>query len=314
MMAGTEDGAVHPGKARSPSEHGEGIARACYLCGGEEHTLVSDRLRYGSSRKVFRCSSCGLVFLHPGMTPDEEREFYEREYGEIFSAEKGTTPAQLFRSRLPDARMYQEWVRKDIGGRDTCLEIGCASGYFLATIRDEVASVAGVETHQLLREYCIENGIPVFNSVDEIGEGAFSRIFLFFVLEHIGDPVGFLAGLKRILSPDGKIFIVVPNVDDALLSLYDIPAFRSFYFTPAHQFYYARSTLGSLFQKAGFTRFMIEPRQRYDLSNHIHWMTSGRPGGAGRFNHVFTPELNDLYAEALKSRFLCDTLFAWIMA
>jgi SAM-dependent methyltransferase len=284
----------------------------CYLCGFAEQELVSDRLRYESPRKVYRCTRCGLVFLHPGMSADEERQFYEQEYGEIFSSEKGTSPEQLFQSRLPEARKYRSWVTDSLGSGDTCLEIGCASGYFLATIQEEVRSVAGVETHRLLRDYCESRGIPVHETLQEIGRGSFSRIFAFFVLEHLGDPLGFLAELKRILVPGGKIFVVVPNVEDALLSLYDVPAFRSFYFTPAHQFYYSRSTLGSLFQKVGFSCHEILPVQRYDLSNHIHWMTAGRPGGVGKYNHVFTPELNDRYAGVLTDHFLCDTLLARI--
>ncbi|MDD1661583.1 MAG: class I SAM-dependent methyltransferase, partial [Methanomicrobiales archaeon] len=206
----------------------------CYLCGSTEHTLVSDKLRYEGTWKVYRCSQCNLVFLHPGMSVDEEREFYEKEYGEIFSAEKGTTPERLFEARLPDARMYRSWVEGEIGKRDACLEIGCASGYFLATIKDAVDSVAGVETHRVLREYCTSRGIPTFAGLQEIPEGRYSRVFLFFLLEHIGDPLALLARVRRSLVPGGRIYIVVPNVEDALLSLYHIPAFASFYYTPAH--------------------------------------------------------------------------------
>jgi SAM-dependent methyltransferase len=208
--------------------------------------------------------------------------------------------------------MYRSWVADSIGSGDTCLEIGCASGYFLATIRGDVQTIAGVETHRLLREFCESRGIPIHETLQEIGDGAFSRIFAFFVLEHLGDPLGFLAEVKRILVPGGKIFIVVPNVEDALLSLYDVPAFRSFYFTPAHQFYYSRLTLASLFHKAGLPHHEILPKQRYDLSNHIHWMTNGRPGGVGKYNHVFTPELLSRYAGVLEDHFLCDTLYARI--
>jgi SAM-dependent methyltransferase len=248
------------------------------------------------------------------MGADEERRFYEQEYGEIYSSEKGTTPEQLFQARLGDASLYRSWVAGSLGRNDRCLEIGCASGYFLAGIRDLVGSVAGVETHHLLREYCASLSIPMYETLQEIGDETFSRIFAFFVLEHLGDPLGFLREAKRILIPGGRIFLVVPNVEDALLSLYDIPAFRSFYFTPAHQFYYSRRTLALLFEKAGLPCHEILPRQRYDLSNHIHWMTAGKPGGVGRYNHVFTPDLLARYAGVLEEHFLCDTLLAWVTA
>jgi SAM-dependent methyltransferase len=273
---------------------------------------VSEKLRYESPRKVYKCLECGLIYLYPQMTVDEERLFYEKEYGEIYSSEKGTTPAKLFESRLPDARLYFEWTRSDLERNHECLELGCASGYFLATIRDHVSGVSGIETHLLLKEYCENIGIHTYESINECKNEQFDRIFMFFLFEHIGDPVNYLKGVMRILKKSGKLFIIVPNVDDALLKLYDIPRFKSFYFTPAHQFYYSKDTLSQTFRTAGISEFMIHPRQRYDLSNHMHWMMYGKPGGAGRYNNVFSQVLLSEYAQCLEKQFLCDTLYAVI--
>lgn len=282
----------------------------CPLCRREEIRLVSDKLRYESHRNVYGCNSCGLIFIHPPMNAEEERFFYEKEYGEIFSNEKGTTPEKLFESRLPDARMYFDWTKEHLAPSHSCLELGCASGYFLSIIKDYVHDVSGIETHILLNEYCRRMGISMFTSLNEFSDEQFDRIFMFFVLEHISDPIGYLSGIKRIMKKNGKLFIVVPNVEDALLTLYDIPAIKSFYFTPAHQFYYSKDTLGRTLMSAGFPNFSIYPKQRYDLSNHMHWMMYGKPGGTGKFNSVFSPALLMEYAENLKDRFLCDTLFA----
>ena len=251
----------------------------CPLCQSRENEIISEKLRYESPRKAYHCRDCGLVFLFPQMTAEEERVFYEKEYGEIFSHEKGTTPTNLFDARLPDARTYFSWIRDQVNSTSDCLELGCASGYFLATIKESVRSIAGIETHILLKEHCKKIGIPTFDSLDECGDGQFDRIFMFFLLEHIGDPMSFLTSVKRVLRKNGKLFIVVPNVEDALMSLYDIPNFKPFYFTPAHQFYYSRSTLTRVLNKAGLHNVEIQPRQRYDLSNHMHWMMHGKPGG-----------------------------------
>lgn len=282
----------------------------CYLCKSEKVHVIAEKLRYESPRKVFACEACGLVFLHPQMTPEEERVFYEKEYGEIYSSEKGTTPGQLFAARQKDALEYRDWVRSFVNRHDDCLEIGCASGYFLDALRPMVRSVSGIETHTLLRAYCNEIGITMYDSLSDCREGEFSRVFMFFVLEHLGDPVRHLREIQRVLRDDGVLTIVVPNVEDALLTLYDIPAFRLFYFTPAHQFYYSQRTLRSLLAAAGFSSCEILPKQRYDLSNHMHWMQYGKPGGVGKYDHVFSENLRSQYRADLCRTFMCDTLLA----
>lgn len=282
----------------------------CPLCSNEVNELVSDKLRYESPRKVYRCASCGLIFLHPRMSADEERIFYEKEYGEIYSDEKGTTPEKLFESRQPDANLYYDWTREFLDHSHACLELGCASGYFLAGIRENVKDVSGIESHLLLKAHCKKIGIRIFASLEECDDEQFDRIFMFFLLEHIGDPINYLKSVRRVLKKEGKLFIVIPNVDDALLSLYDIPAFRSYYFTPAHQFYYSQSTLVKVLERSGLDTVTIYPKQRYDLSNHMHWMMYGKPGGMGKYNHVFSKTLLDEYAKSLTDCFRCDTLLA----
>lgn len=284
----------------------------CYLCGHEKHELVSAKIRYEQPRKAFKCSNCGLVFLHPQMTEEEERIFYEQEYGVIYSEEKGTSPKDLFNARLSDARAYYELVKDYINENNDCLEVGCASGYFLATIRDKVKSVTGFETHTELKRYCKDIGINMVDSLEDCRDGQFDRIFMFFLLEHLGDPIGYLNKLNRVLKKDGYIAIEIPNVDDALLTLYDIPKFVEFYFTPAHQFYYSKKTLTDLLRKAGFSEFDVKPEQRYDLSNHMHWMLTGKPGGMGLYNHIFGQDLLKAYAETLKRHWISDTLVAFV--
>ena len=113
--------------------------------------------------------------------------------------------------------MYQDWVSPWLQPTDDCVEIGCASGYFLAVIKDRVGSVAGLETHLELRQYCEQIGIPIHDRLEEMPEASVDRLFAFFVLEHLGEPMEFLAQARRVCRPGGSIMIVVPNVDDVLL-------------------------------------------------------------------------------------------------
>ena len=282
----------------------------CYLCKGHHVELVADRLRYEALSKAYQCQDCGMAFLHPQMTKREEQEFYEKEYGNIYSREKGTTPQDLFQARQSDARLYYQLSKGLINKRTDCLEIGCASGYFLHEIKNKARSIAGVESHTILKKYCRDIGITMYDDLDLCPQGAFDMVFLFFVLEHIGNPIDFLKKLKLRLKKKGKIFLTVPNRDDALITLYNIPAFKHYYYTPAHQFYYTKATLMALCKKAGFQRYDISMIQRYDLSNHMHWMMIGKPGGIGRFNNIFSASLNEQYKKDLIKVGKGDTLAA----
>jgi len=282
----------------------------CYLCNNENIELISENLRYNSKRKVYRCNQCGLLFLYPQMTPEEERIFYEKEYGEIYSTEKGVTPADLFKSRQPDASLYHALAKDYLSKDSECLEIGCASGYFIESIKNEVKNISGIESHKILSQYCRDLGIKMFDRLADCACQSYDVIFLFFVLEHIGDPLAFLKEINKHLKNDGKVFIMVPNINDALLTLYDIPAFRDYYYTPAHQFYYSKETLKLLLEKAGYGKIEFKLIQRYDLSNHMNWLQLGKPGGTGKYNHVLSEGLNRNYKNDLIDSGKGDTLIA----
>jgi len=284
----------------------------CYLCASRRIELVSGKLRYKAPQKACKCLNCGLVFLYPKMSRQQEKEFYEKEYGIVFSKEKGTTPEDLFNARQKDAKVYYGLTKKYIRKDQDCLEIGCASGYFLNYIRNRVKSISGVESHSLLRKYCQKIGINTFDDIANIKNMKFDVIFMFFVAEHLGDPKNYLKNLKKLLKKNGRVIIEVPNVEDALLTLYDIPAFKQYYYTPAHPFYYSKKTLTLLLKKTGYRKFNIEYLQRYDLSNHMHWMMHGKPGGLGKFNGIFSEELNSYYKKDLVVSGKSDTLFAVI--
>ena len=66
---------------------------------------------------------------------------------------------------------------------------------------------------------------------------------MFQVLEHVDDPIAFLAQVRRYLRPGGRLIVEVPNVDDWLLSVFSVPGYEDFDYRAPHVFYYSTRTL-----------------------------------------------------------------------
>ena len=126
------------------------------------------------------------------------------------------------------------------------------------------------------------------------------------------DPLQVLKLLAEKLSSNGQIIIEVPSSEDALLTLYDCDAFQRFTYWSQHLFLFNSNNLNLLARKAGLKVKAIQHIQRYQLSNHLHWLSKGKPGGHKAWSFIDSPELNNAYANALAAIGKTDTLVAFL--
>lgn len=279
----------------------------CYLCGSTDCTKIHDKIRYNlDPPRPYRCNHCGFTFLHPRMNASREKEFYEQEYRAKY---ENQSPDEIWEASIPESDQRIERFVNFITEDSSILEIGCSTGYFLHALKDHVKLVNGVELTKECVEFARAQDIPVVESLAEVPDNTYDLVFMFHVLEHIDDPIGFLEEVKKKMKVGGYLIIEVPNVDDVLVSIYRIKNHLDFYWEVAHNFYFSTKSLGEVLETAGFDS-TIYPLQRYDLSNHMFWMLFGKPGGKGFFNHIFSQELIEEYAKTLKDRFICDTIIA----
>ena len=169
-----------------------------------------------------------------------------------------------------------------------------------------------VEPSGVFAEYVSGRGIRCFATIEEfltdrVAADGFDLILHYYVMEHIADPVGFLKTQLGLLKPGGRIIFEVPNANDALTKLYEIPAYERFIWVVSHRWYFTEKSLAATIAKAG-GRGEIRLDQRYDLSNHIVWARDGKPGGMGRFTKVLGQDVEDLYRKALIRAGFGDTL------
>jgi len=286
----------------------------CPLCENNVHRRIVGTVWDAPESAVYQCSECDIVFIHPIMSPEEEKAFYEAEFSRYMKqrgAPGETLPAEHFEKNREEAqrrsRLLTPYLRKAMH----VLEVGSSTGFLLAEIEAHVSTVIGIEPNLLYAEYARSRGIDTCGGLNELAGESFDLILGYYVLEHLRDPVAYLGQLHSLLKPGGLLALEVPNVDDALVSLYQLESFDRFYWQKAHYFYYSHRTLSSVLARAGFDSIKMIPEHRYDFSNHLHWMLKGQPGGKGKYRHIFKENLDRAYADCLKAQWLCDTVFAF---
>lgn len=252
----------------------------CYLCGNEDMTILTNKIRSGPG-KVFYCEKCQLGILDD-RHKIKKRDFYDNEYRKKFGPELNKTSEY---SEIFDAYVnYQEQrvatVLPLVNKNSRLLEVGCSTGHFLYHIKKHVKEVIGVDydsnaaTYAHERCNCVTYGMDLLDTPLE--EGSFDIICAIQTMEHVEDPLSFIAALKRYLKPDGWLYIEVPNLLDPLLSLYKNKEYHDFYFHEAHAYYFSPKSLMALMEKATL-RGKIHYMQDYNIMNHIHWLLTHRP-------------------------------------
>ena len=253
----------------------------CPLCGEKNAEFITRDLRFEKSADVYGCLQCELVFLDQGSF-QLPAGFYESEYHQSYLTHvepDALDPKAYFEKMLKVMAPWANRFCEILSGGETILDVGCSTGHFMKMIGDKAGKVYGHDLNVKEVKFCKEElGLDVSDQPlgERFQQGTFDYITLVFVLEHIGDPVAFLKYLKTFLKPGGKILVVVPNIRDPLVSFYDIPEFRSFYYCIEHFFYYNEKSISLLFDKAGLSG-AVEQVQEYPVTNHLNWVYRRRP-------------------------------------
>ena len=257
-----------------------GTAQNCYLCGNNELVVLRTRLRHDISRNVLECKNCGIVYLEP--KGSDLKNFYGYEYRKLYTPVIGDVlnSKEIFDAYLPYQQKRIDEIRDIISSQMRVLEIGCAAGFFLYTLKDIVQECIGLEFNKENVEFVEkELGIKVYSDPIEktdLPYEHFDMITIYQAFEHIEDPIGFLKTISLYLKNDGFLCIEVPNVQDALLAIYKNEAYAGFYYRDPHIFYYSSETLTRVLKAGGFegnTKLI----QKYNFLNHLNWILTGKP-------------------------------------
>lgn len=178
--------------------------------------LVSDTDRHGEPLTTVVCMETGLVRNDPIPGDAELAKFYSEDYRTSYkSAAKPRTRQILrnFRRVAEHVRQFRDVL--DQGQR--VLDVGAGSGEFAFLMGQRGAQVIGIEPNEGYAAYCREDlGLDVRTAHLAPGlfeAGQFDLIRLNHVLEHLNDPVKYLAMIGKWLAPGGRLYVEVPNIE-----------------------------------------------------------------------------------------------------
>lgn len=276
--------------------------KRCYLCGASKFILRPGSVRDNPKLKILECSICHLVTLSSYSHIIDQ--FYENS---SMHNDQKLDPQNWLNETYMDDEIRFRFCKPLLQNR-TILDFGCGAGGFLLRAKNIAYQAEGLELEIRLRSYFEEIGLKVFSRLEEIGKKKYDIITLFHVLEHLSDPRKTLSDLSKRLEEGGQMIVEVPNADDALLSLYNSKEFSNFTYWSCHLFLFNADTLSKLANQSGLQINYIKYIQRYPLSNHLYWLSKGKPGGHKVWSFLDSDELHYAYEKQLAAIGRCDTL------
>lgn len=237
-------------------------------CGGHSAT------RSPHSPHYLVCERCGTHFSARRIKPEFIERFYSYEgYWHQRQAGKHHPTLwdrqQLFESEA-DGRI-RHWIaaieRHTGDHRGVAVEAGCAEGTLLLHLRQRGWQPVGIEP-----DAATAASVKERNGLD-IRAGAFPKtpappcdLFIACdVLEHVPDPLAFLAAARDALRPHGVVFLQLPLMER------EVPDFGHMnekVFDPQeHVFIYSRDSMVTLLETAGFE--VVENRDAWRRAHEI---------------------------------------------
>jgi len=222
----------------------------CPACGCSQQAAATQSFTEPLAKttyRLYRCPGCDLEFWAPLVMPDGS--YYEQAVGEYEHYHKGDDLSLRWWHRA----FLRDFPSTNIPGR--ILDIGCADGRFLRTMKDKGWSVCGVDfdrrSVETARRTCGTSEI-YHGSLDEVvGQfeaGLFDVVTFFEVLEHQVNPIGFLQRVKTLMKRGGTVGGSVPN-----RLRYVIPTRHSPDLPPHHFTLWTPEVLRRFFERQGFS-------------------------------------------------------------
>jgi 2-polyprenyl-3-methyl-5-hydroxy-6-metoxy-1,4-benzoquinol methylase len=235
---------------------------SCNLCGADDSVPVAELDGF----RIVRCKRCGLLYVNPRYQQDLLQNIYTETYYDHDGIRNGLEffgydnyVADEENIKITFAKRLQTIERYVSNGR--LLDIGCATGFFLALAKEKGWEVLGTEVSQYSAHYAQEKlGLDVrlgsLKTLD-FSAGAFDVVTMWDVIEHVTDPMAELQEIRRILRDGGLLSIITPDAGSLVARLLG-KRWEEFRRVREHVYFFSRRTMAEMLRQAGFDVLKFE--------------------------------------------------------
>jgi SAM-dependent methyltransferase len=180
----------------------------CRICGRREYAITCTK----SGARYVTCAGCGVIRQFPYPTGQETKLYYD-EYHRIKAREN---PLYLSDANWPEYKRIKNLTFNDLDflpvklSGTRVLDVGCATGQFVQYAASFGADSYGIDVSKNLIDAARAKGhnceIRGLFNVHE----RFDFIAMNHVIEHVNDPLAYLAHIHGILAADGFLLLETP--------------------------------------------------------------------------------------------------------
>lgn len=225
-----------------------------------------------------RCEGCGLVYLDPRVPAAELGAYYPAHYLPYRGPDAWGPFAPLVAAglRALDRRRVALLRRHaDLGAVSRVLDVGCGRPTFLETlVRAVGCSATGADfsdsgwREDPGRWRGLDLRVGELDAIDF--QDPFDAVTMWHYLEHDYDPVGTLARVSRLVTPEARLVIEVPDHEGTTRRRHG--AHWAGYHAPRHTAVYTERSMRRLLDAAGWEAVSVERSGSLD-PYVLEWMS-----------------------------------------
>ena len=178
--------------------------------------VVSRTDRHGKPLDTVICMQTGIVRNDPVPGDEELARFYSEDYRTSYKGASKPRARQILRN-FRRVAAHVAAFGDVLGPAHKVLDVGAGSGEFAFLMTHQGKTVTGIEPNAGYAAYCrddLDLDVRTAHLAPDLFQpGTFDLIRLNHVLEHLNDPVGYLAMMRTWLAPGGVLYVEVPNIE-----------------------------------------------------------------------------------------------------